>query len=171
VVVLSGWRPPVFANLISRYFGSEHSAAQAVASERATKAGALEGTERALTAAQARLAEDKADFAAQHEQLLAEHAQVQALKEQIEAYRIEAHELRDRLSSEAQLDLLHQQLAGERATAHNLADAALREHINKVAAGLPPSSKERIGRDAWSAVLRPRMRARHSRVFLSEVEQ
>ena len=55
------------------------------------------------------------------------------MKEQIEAYRIEAQELRDRLSSsESQVDLLRQQLAAPQ----NLEDALLREHINKVAADI-----------------------------------
>ena len=68
---------------------------------------------------------------------MAERAQVEALKEQIEAYRIEAQELRDRLSSsESQVDVLRKQLAGERATPQNLEDAGLREHINKVAADI-----------------------------------
>ena len=115
---------------------------ETAAADRATKAGALEAAERALAAAQARLAELRADYhgslvAAGHEQLLAERAQVEALKEQIEAYRIEAQELRDRLSSsESQVDVLRKQLAGERATPQNLEDAALREHINKVAADI-----------------------------------
>jgi chromosome segregation ATPase len=111
---------------------------ETTAADRATKAGALEAAERALAAAQARLAQLRADYhgslvAEQDQKLLAERAQVEALKEQIEAYRIEAQELRDRLSSsESQI----QQLAGERATAQDLEDAVLREHINKVAADI-----------------------------------
>ena len=102
----------------------------------------MERAERALAAAQARLAELRANYhsslvAAEHEQLLVKQAQVQALRQQIEAYRIEAQELRDRLSSsESQIDLLHQQLGTAGATPQNLEDAVLREHINKVAADL-----------------------------------
>jgi DNA repair exonuclease SbcCD ATPase subunit len=111
---------------------------ETTAADRATKAGALEAAERALAAAQARLAQLRADYhgslvAEQDQKLLAERAQVEALKEQSEAYRIEAQELRDRLSSsESQI----QQLTGERTTAQNLEDAVLREHINKVAADI-----------------------------------